>query len=301
MAEPHDSLLAVIGSGADRSFEGKTVEISSFLTALTQAELVRLLGQAGFIPEVYDHDSSEEKLYAKSMDLLTAEALERLGYSVEVTTKRGNRADLEATWNGDASHAVVLDAKAFRLSRTALNPKDYKISALSTWRHDADYAALVGPIAGFPQGRSRVYAESVRHEVPLLTFSHLQFLLEQGTEVTPAALGPLWAVGLEVRKVAGAEPDATRYWAVVDQVLCSILGLEIPSWQIARRRYFSDLLEVAQSQLDYLEARASQVADLDREELVALLSAPFTGKATQIRRKIELAERLIAEIEAAEH
>ena len=45
--------------------------------------------------------------------------------------ERGDYADVIAKTK---NYTIVADAKGFRLSRTALNPKDYKIEALNGWR-----------------------------------------------------------------------------------------------------------------------------------------------------------------------
>ncbi|MFI4977623.1 MAG: HindIII family type II restriction endonuclease [Solirubrobacterales bacterium] len=189
----HKDLLAVIAacSESEPSFESKAARVDGFVRALSRAQLGRLLGESGFIPEEYAHDSSDEKLYAKAMDSLVAAALRAVGYSAEATRERSDAADVLATRTG---YGVVLDAKAFRLSRTALNPKDYKITALSGWRGDHRYAALVGPLAGFPDRTSRLFEEAADSNVTLLTFSHLQFMLA-GTEVVDVGLEQVWNIG----------------------------------------------------------------------------------------------------------
>lgn len=86
--------------------------------------LVDHLRLCGNIPESYKHDSSEEKLYSKYTDCLLSLAYKALGLKSLVLTGRADAADVE-TFAKD--YSFVADAKAFRLSRTAKNQKDFKV------------------------------------------------------------------------------------------------------------------------------------------------------------------------------
>ncbi len=105
----------------------------------------------GNIPERYEHDSSEEKLYSKYTDVVLAKALEQLGLRTSVLVERGDSADVEAVAD---DWALVGDAKAFRLSRTAKNQKDFKVEAMHGWKRDRRHALLVCPSYQLPM-RSR--------------------------------------------------------------------------------------------------------------------------------------------------
>jgi len=108
-----------------------------------------LLREIGTIPESIDHDSTEEKLYAKASDAVLSKAFQQLGLKSKVLAERGDSADViaESPIHG---YTLVADAKAFRLSRTAKNQKDFKIVALSGWRKDSDYAVLCSPYFQYP-------------------------------------------------------------------------------------------------------------------------------------------------------
>lgn len=54
-----------------------------------------------------------------------------------VLTERGDAADVEAV---SSNFSFVADAKAFRLSRTARNQKDFKVQAMDRWKHGTPYA-----------------------------------------------------------------------------------------------------------------------------------------------------------------
>ena len=129
---------------------------------------------AGFIPEEFSHDSSEEKAYAKYCEVLICSFFNHLDFQSKLIDARGNRADLVASCD---KYTLIADAKAFRMTRTALNPKDYKINAMDTWRipDKAEYACLVSSI--FPGASSRLWAEAINNNVLILSYAHLYHLL----------------------------------------------------------------------------------------------------------------------------
>src|SRR4028119_1963551 len=93
--------------------------------------LIDHLRLCGSIPESYKHDSSEEKLYSKYTDCLLSLAYRAIGLRSIVLTERGDAADVEAFAD---NYSFVADAKAFRLSRTAKNQKDFKVAAMHLWK-----------------------------------------------------------------------------------------------------------------------------------------------------------------------
>ena len=94
----------------------------------------------GAMPEQYGHDSSEEKLYSKYTDAVISESLSEVGLRSAVIAARADAADVQARGGG---YSLVADAKAFRLSRTAKNQKDFKVQAMDGWRNGLDYAVVV--------------------------------------------------------------------------------------------------------------------------------------------------------------
>jgi type II restriction enzyme len=66
-------------------------------------------------------------LWAKYCDILLSKTWNYLGIQSQVIRARGNAADVMGT---TPEYTIVGDAKAFRLSRTAKNQKDFKVSAL---------------------------------------------------------------------------------------------------------------------------------------------------------------------------
>lgn len=303
MSNAHDALVSVIASFAKQpnmSFDDKSQSLISYIKGLGDSDLRTLTAEAGFIPEEYSHDSSEEKVYAKAMDILVADCLSRVGYTTAVSTERSNSADVVARCQSEQGHTLVLDAKAFRLSRTALNPKDYKIEALNTWRKGADFACLVGPLTHFPQ-ESRLFEEVIKFNVTLLTFSHLQFMLEHGLPSCDS-LSTVWDIAKDIKDSEGESPTATQYWKHVDQAFCTAIHASIDDWKSARRAYYSAMVESANKQIQYFEGEKARIASLSHEELtkLALNALKLDNKIDVIQEKKRKTLALLTQVENAE-
>ena len=128
----------------------------------------------GHIPEKYAHDSSEEKLYSKYTDSVISHAFASLGMASRVLTERADAADVEVK---ASDYTFVADAKAFRLSRTAKNQKDFKVQAMDGWRGKNDFAIVVCPIYQLPKRESQIYQQAVSRNVCVFSYSHLCVLV----------------------------------------------------------------------------------------------------------------------------
>ncbi|KAF0109993.1 MAG: Restriction endonuclease type II HindIII [Rhodospirillaceae bacterium] len=126
-------------------------EIESEIKRDGFAALVDHLRLCGTIPERYGDDTSEEKLYSKYTDALLSAFLKYIGLTAAVLTERADAADVEASGGGIS---LVADAKAFRLSRTAKNQKDFKVEAMHGWKRGRRRAMIVCPIHQLPSHSS---------------------------------------------------------------------------------------------------------------------------------------------------
>ena len=249
----------------------------TFAEISRQALSARLL-ECGTIPERFDHDSSEEKLWAKYCDILLAHTWTHLAIPAEVLRARGDSADV---FGRTDAYTVVGDAKAFRLSRTAKNQKDFKVQALDDWRKSNTYASLVSPLYQYPKRHSQIYQQAIDRNVTLVSYVHLKFLLDH---FAGQDLKPLW-------NVAGNLPgskSAVAYWEAIDRMVCQLLGESDGALRDYKTQVIAKTKELGREGIRYWEARIAAYKKLSQEEAVAQLI-----KAKKIENKIQTIRRAI--------
>lgn len=180
------------------------------------AALLTHLRLCGAIPESYGHDSSEEKLYSKYTDSLLCQAFQKIGLRSLVLQERADSADVEAF---APRYSLVADAKAFRLSRTAKNQKDFKVEAMHSWKKGKPHAVVVCPVYQLPTRASQIYQQAISREVCIFTYSHLSVLVRLA-EVAghTVAIKGLKAVFDAIASINPSK-DANSYWQAVNTAL----------------------------------------------------------------------------------
>ena len=178
-------------------FEDASVYLENLINACSLEDFLDILKEIGTIPEKIAHDSTEEKLFSKISDAVLCRAFCEIGLRAEVLKMRGDSADVSA-YSPIYGYSLVADAKAFRMSRTAKNQKDFKIAALSNWRYGADFAVLCAPYFQYPSQNSQIYAQALENNVCLFSWEHLIFLIERRIKENDALnLGYLWNFSAE--------------------------------------------------------------------------------------------------------
>lgn len=268
------SLIEALSESSGVPFPARSERICKELGQLSSEDLFEHLEYAAVIPEKFDHDSTEEKLYAKYCDALLARALEFLGLSSSVIAERADAADVEAA---TATYRLVGDAKAFRLSRTAKNQKDFKVTALSHWRRGANYACLVAPLYQYPTKASQIYEQAIRENVTLLSYTHLKFLLSSNFR-DAERLKPVWEVGtsLEVTK------SASVYWTAVAETVCEAAGRTLSDWKVCEAESLRWLPKIALENILFWESEKERLGKLSHSEAISHLL-----EALKIESKIE--------------
>ncbi|MEY3220772.1 MAG: hypothetical protein RIT27_2129 [Pseudomonadota bacterium] len=176
---------------------------------ISKEELSHALIKCEVIPECFEHDSSEEKLWAKYCDILLAKSLSFLNIPAEVLRTRGDSADV---YGKTENYSIVGDAKAFRLSRTAKNQKDFKIKSLDDWRKSDTYACLISPLSQYPTRSSQIYRQAIDHNVTLLSYTHLKFLVDY---FSGQDLMSLWITQENILSIENK--NAISYWEKIDE------------------------------------------------------------------------------------
>ena len=266
-------------------FDESAVRIAAELTAEAGSGnsgfLLEHLRLCGAVPEQYGHDSTAEKLYSKYTDTVVSASLVATGLNSVVLEARADAADVQARGNG---FSLVADAKAFRLSRTAKNQKDFKIQALDGWRGDLDYALLVCPIYQFPTRASQIYQQAITRNVCILSYSHLAVLValaeRRGTKAAEASLQEI------LKTVSTLHPgkNAGDYWTGINKSLIASLRQDGVLWTAEKMASLQALEMVKQEALRYLQAERDRLLSLSYQEaLTALIRASrIESRAAQV-------------------
>ena len=245
---------------------------------ITRPALSSNLLECGIIPELLEHDSSEEKLWAKYCDILLAQTLTHLSIPAEVLRARGDSADV---FGRTHAYSIVGDAKAFRLSRTAKNQKDFKVHALNDWRKSNTYACLVSPLYQYPRRVSQIYEQAIEWNVTLLSYIHLKFLLDYADG---KKIDPLWCIGNELPM----SKNARQYWEAIDKTACEITDKSEMSLGDYKQKAIDKTKQLGKEGIDYGETRVATYKKLSQKEAVARLI-----KAEKVETKIQTIKKAI--------
>ncbi len=238
------------------------------------------------MPEVFTHDSSEEKLWAKYSDILLAKAFENLGLQSEVIRMRGDSADVHAK---SPSYRIVGDAKTFRLSRTAKNQKDFKVESLNSWRRSFEYAMLAGPMNQFPNSSSAIYRQAVLSNVTLLSYAHLHFLIRF---FKPGiGLEKLWNIGKTIENNTGSTKlkSATYYWKAINETVVDLCGATSADLEKIKKLDQKIVRGLGDEGIRYWEGKIEEYRKLTKEEAIRRLL-----KADKIEAKIDQIKKTIS-------
>ena len=182
----------------------------------------------GAIPEVYGHDSSEEKLYSKYTDVVIHKAYTAMGFTSLVLRERADVADVECVID---DYSFVADAKAFRLSRTAKNQKDFKVEAMDSWKHGKPFAMVVCPVYQLPSRTSQIYQQAASRSVCIFTYTHLAVLIRYAEMIGQSNTIRLLHDVFKSVEAMNPSKDARAYWQIINRVFLDA-DLSIPGiWQ----------------------------------------------------------------------
>lgn len=261
------------------AFDRLDKHFSTFSKDLLSTNLI----ECGILPEMFDHDSSEEKVWAKLSDIILAKALNHLGIKTEVLGARGNSADV---YGKTDEYTLVGDAKTFRLSRTAKNQKDFKVSALDSWKLSNNYAMLAAPLTQYPTKKSQIYSQAIEKNVTLISYTHLHFLLDFHTN---QSLKPLWETGNILSKSAKTDyQNSEYYWRAIDEATISIVGKSMDNLKTYKLLEIEKTKQVGNEGINYWKQKIESFSKLSKDEAVRLLI-----KSEKIEAKIKTIEKAI--------
>jgi|GEM_PF-558815 len=231
-----NNLINKLNHGANLSFMDATNHIDTYIQQLPKIEFLDVLIHIGIIPESIEHDSTSEKLFSKSSDAVLSRAFREIGLQSAVLSERADSADVivKSKFYG---YDLVADAKAFRLSRTAKNQKDFKVDALSNWRNNSNFAVLTSPYFQYPSHSSQIYAQSLNKNVCLLSWEHLIFLIKNNIQENEYLnLSLLWNFSHTYSQNCAIANQKLNFLPAFNEYFCQVIGQNTD-------RYYHDLTQ----------------------------------------------------------
>lgn len=240
-------------------------EISDEIQRDGIAPLIGHLRLCGAIPESYGHDSSEEKLYSKYTDVVIHEAYTSMGFTSIVLTERADVADVECVCD---DYSFVADAKAFRLSRTAKNQKDFKVQAMDDWKHGKPFAMVVCPVYQLPSRTSQIYQQAATRSVCICTYTHLAVLVRfADSRGTTRAIELLHEVFKAVEAMNPSK-SASAYWQIVNRTFLNADSIVSNIWQEEKIASMESIQVAREEALSFLARERERIMKLSRREAI---------------------------------
>jgi len=225
--------------------------------------LIDHLRLCGNIPESYGHDTSEEKLYSKYTDCLLSLAYTAIGLKSLVLKERADAADVEAFAK---DYSFVADAKAFRLSRTAKNQKDFKVQAMHGWKRGKPYAMVVCPIYQLPTSSSQIYQQATTQNVCIFTYSHLAVLLSYSEKEGQTKAQQLLKKIFETVETLNPSKNATDYWLAINKTILSFSKAIEPLWSIEKEAVTESIAISKEEALTFLAQEREKIMRMSHNE-----------------------------------
>ena len=259
--EKINTLSGDFGVDADRV----ETEIQSEINNLGLSSLLGHLRLCGAIPENYNQNSSEEKLYSKYTDIIIHEAYKAIGLTSIVLETRSDSADVECVAN---HYSFVADAKAFRLSRTAKNQKDFKLSAVETWKRGKPYAMVVCPVYQLPKRASQIYQQASQYSVCIATYSHLSVLVRYSQATSnDNAINLLQQMFITIESINPSK-DAISYWQALNRTMINFDQKISNIWQQEKIASVESVNISKEEALNFYASQRERIMRLDRKQAI---------------------------------
>ena len=240
-------------------------EISDEVNRGGISPLLGHLRLCGAIPEEYGHDSSEEKLYSKYTDIVIHEAFTAIGLTSLVLKERADVADVECV--GDA-YDFVADAKAFRLSRTAKNQKDFKVEAMDGWKRGKPFAMLVCPVYQLPSRTSQIYQQAAARSVCICSYTHLAVLVRYAEVAGPGKAIALLHDVFKTVEAMNPSKNASAYWQVINRAFLGAGRSIADIWREEKIASMESVRVAQEEALSYLARERKRIMKLSRTEAI---------------------------------
>jgi len=234
----------------------------------------------GVIPEYYKTDSSEEKLYSKYTDIVIHEAYKSIGFNSLVLKDRANVADVECV---NDNYGFVADAKAFRLSRTAKNQKDFKVQAMDGWKHGKPYAMVVCPVYQLPTNSSQIYQQAGERSVCVGTYTHLAVFSRYANASNPTNAMELLHQIFKTVESMNPSKDANLYWQAINRTILDFDKKIAAIWKEEKQASVESIQVSRDEALGFLASERERIMRLTKDQAIKEVL-----RARKLEHKIEV-------------
>ncbi|MEE4358118.1 MAG: HindIII family type II restriction endonuclease [Desulfococcaceae bacterium] len=246
------------------------------------SSLLGHLRLCGAIPESYGHDTSEEKLYSKYTDVVIHESYLSMGFNSFVLKERADAADVECVTD---KYSFVADAKAFRLSRTAKNQKDFKVQAMDNWKHGKPFAMVVCPVYQLPSRSSQIYQQAGARSVFIGTYTHLSVLSRYAEISSKDKTIDLLHRVFKAVEAMNPSKDANVYWQIVNGTMLDFDDNISEIWIEEKKASIESIYISREEALCFLASERERIMKLSKEEAIKEIL-----KSSKIENKIKAIE-----------
>lgn len=286
-------LRSLIRENSNLDFAAASNTLQSILFNISRTDVLSLITEIGIIPEDIAHDSSEEKLYTKASDILFAKALKEMNFEVAVLRERSNCADIIAQ-SKYHNYSLVGDAKAFRLSRTAKNAKDFKVDSMVHWKEDNDFSVLACPYFQYPKSNSQIYRSALNGNVSLFSWEYLYIILSENIrESEDVDLRELWNQSHNIMQETNMADANKCFIQQQDANIREIIGLTEEQFSNHFNNIKGSIVYRGNEEIRYYESEIARIQQLNREDAIRelLISMKLDSKIETIRRFINQVQR----------
>lgn len=236
------------------------------IKALDDNSFAFLLTHTGYIPEIYDHDSSQETIYTKLVEVIVCEWATRIGFNEsELCKQKASKEDVTITGEDGT---IVCDAKSYRLGRSqkAPNVKDaLKLADIQKWLKE--YGELgIGGLVTFPRLHnwkkgSDFYQYTTDHRIPtmMLFYEHMAYILLK--KITDKSIVEVLKRYEEIfPNVLSGKTNKEGY---LENIEAELFGENLDDWYSFRSQAFEILNEF----VEYIINKMSEFLERDKEKI----------------------------------
>lgn len=270
---------------------------SDYLKTLSNDNFVNKLICTGFIPDIYESDSSEETLFTKLVEVMTSEWARRMGFESEYVKQKASYQDVNIVINGKT---IVCDSKSFRLGRSqaAPNVKDFlKLADITKWLERYPKEKQLGGFVVYPCKHewakgSDAYQYCSTKSVPtvMLPYKYLAYLLKYLDSYDTKKLAELWDYErIFPISLKNKSTNKKEYWDKINKEIIRITNTSSDKLNSFMKKADSMITECARANVDYLEEliesitleKKKQLDKMDKESLEEKLLALMIKEDTK--------------------